>query len=296
MDAWPALPYADWRDTRDTLHLWTQLVGKVALSHSPRVNHWWNAGLQLTARGLGTELLYEADRAFEIRFDFIAHKLRIICSDGRKGGFDLAPMSVADFHRQLTAVLREVGCRPRIWPVAVEIGNPIRLNDDIEHASYDPLAAQRFWHVLLQVNRVLRKFRAGFQGKCSPVLFWWGTFDLAVTRFSGRPAPPREGADSILREAMSHEEISHGWWPGDESMPEPLFYAYASPEPAGIAQVPPRPPAAYYLSARNEFFLPYDAVRTAADPDAVLLDFLHSTYEAGAELARWEPALLKPAV
>jgi hypothetical protein len=291
-DAWPELPYTEWKDTKDTLHMYAQIVGKTALSHSPRINHWWNCGLEVTERGLSTPLLYEDDVPFRIELDFIEHELHIYAKQQQPRSFRLGD-SVADFYEIFKKAMHYSVLHPRIWPVPVEISNGIPFKEDTQHASYNPGSVERFHQLLLSVQRVLNQFRASYCGKCSPVLFWWGTFDICVTRFSGRPAPPREGADRILREAMSHEEISCGWWPGDDATPEAYFYAYAAPEPDGIGTQRLLPSEAFYSAEKQEFFLPYEAVRTAMDPDAAALDFFQSTYEAGAGLGKWDIGLVR---
>jgi hypothetical protein len=294
-DAWPELQYAAWKETRDTLHMWTQIVGKTALSHSPLTNHWWNCGLTVTERGLSTAVLYEGKLPFRIEFDLVDHALYIYAKRHAAQGIKLASMPVAGFYRTFIDAMRKSDLTPAIWPVPVEIPNPIPFAEDTQHATYEREPVERFHHTLLSVQRVLSEFRARNCGKCSPVLFWWGTFDIALTLFSGRLAPPREGADRILREAMSHEEISIGWWPGDASFPEPAFYAYAAPEPPGFASAQLQPAAAYYSAEKGEFFLPYEAVRKSADPETLLLQFCQSAYGAGALLGRWDPALLRTA-
>ena len=301
-DSWPALPLAAWQDTYATLHMWTQVVGKISLALTPRVNHWWNAALQVTARGLKTPALRCGGHCFDIEFDFVEHRLRIRRQDGVLRMLALAPRSVADFHRELMAVLAGMELPVHIWPVPVEVPEPIPFAEDHGHTAYDSEYAGRCWRILLQTARVLEEFRSGFIGKCSPVHFFWGSFDLAVTRFSGRPAPARPGADPITREAYSHEVISHGFWPGtrpaagggtgDGVVAEPAFYAYAAPEPAGLADARIRPEGAFYSTAVKEFILPYEAMRRAAAPEQVLRAFLDSTYVQAADLAAWDrPAL-----
>lgn len=292
-DAWPALPLEAWQDTRDTLHMWTQVVGKVRLARAPMVNHWWQVPLYVSARGLTTTAVPDGARSFEVEFDFVEHRLHVRASDGAARSLPLEPRSVADFHREFMELLDGMGLATRIWPVPVEVEDPVPFAQDHRHASYDPEQAHRFWHVLVQADRVLEDFRARFTGKCSPVHFFWGSFDLAVTRFSGRPAPPREGADRVTRLAYSHEVSSAGFWPGGGPVPEPVFYAYMAPEPAGYRDAPVRPEAAYYHRDLGEFLLPYDAVRRADSPDRALLDFLQSSYDAGADLAGWDRAALE---
>ncbi|MCA8829588.1 DUF5996 family protein [Hymenobacter pini] len=290
--AWPELPVAAWADTLATLHMYSQIVGKIRLATTPLVNHWWNVPLYVTARGLTTSAMPYQERNFQIDFDFLDHQLIIRCSDGAERRLALEPRSVAAFYQEVLSLLQELGITVRIWPVPVEIEHPIPFADDEQHASYDAEAAQRFWRSLTLIAPVLEQFRADFIGKCSPVHFFWGSFDLAVTRFSGRLAPPREGADSITREAYSHEVISHGFWPGGNGQ-EAAFYAYTAPAPAGFAEAQVQPAAAYYSQELGEFLLPYEAVRTAPDPAATLREFLQSTYEAGANLAHWKRAELE---
>ena len=290
-ERWPSL--ADgWKDTYATLHLWTQVVGKVALAQSPPLNHSWGVALQFTARGLITRPLPHRDRTFTIEFDFIDHALHIRASDGAARSLALAPRSVAAFYGEVMQALEAMHLHVRIWPVAVELPDPIRLDTDLVHASYDPDSANRLWRVFLSSERVMSAARAGFIGKASPVHFFWGSFDLAVTRFSGRPAPPREGP-AFMREAYSHEVISHGFWPGSGPVQEPAFYAYAAPAPAGFEAIAVRPAAAFYHRELAEFILPYEAVRTADDPDAALRAFIDSTYAGAATLARWDRQALE---
>lgn len=292
---WPSLPLASWRDTRDTLQMWTQIAGKISLALTPRVNHFWNVALQITPRGLQTPPMTWEARTLTLLFDFLAHELVIQVSDGARRTVPLHPQTVADFYAGTMSALEELGVRVRIWTMPVEVVEPTRFESDTLHRSYDAEAVRRFWRIVLSSKRVLDAFRAEFIGKCSPVHFFWGSFDLAVTRFSGRRAPERPGADSITREAYSHEVISHGWWPGGGPVDEPAFYAYAAPEPAGFKTVRVEPAAAFYSQDFSEFILPYDAVRTAAAPDAALYAFLRTTYDAGAALAGWDrPALERP--
>jgi hypothetical protein len=295
-DAWPELKFSEWQDTLATLHMWTQVVGKIRLRQTPLVNHWWNVPLYVSARGLTTTAMPYRERYFEIEFDFIDHKLRIECSDGALKTLALRPQSVADFYAEVMAALRELKIEIRIWSMPVEIPNPIRFEDDTTHTSYDPESANRFWRALLKMDPVFQEFRARFTGKVSPVHFFWGSFDMAVTRFSGRPAPPREGADVITREAYSHEVISHGWWPGNKDM-EAAFYSYTTPEPHGLADVVAqgkiRQAQTFYSPEMKEFFLLYDDVRKADSPEKALMDFCQTTYEAGADLAGWDRAALE---
>ena len=290
---WPSLPLDQWRDTRDTLQMWTQVAGKIALALTPPVNHFWNIALQVTPRGLATPPLSAGARTFTMTFDFVAHQLEVLFSDGTREAIPLRPQTVAEFYRTVTATLHRLGVDVRIWTMPVEVPDPIRFEQDTMHRSYDAEAAQRFWQVVLAITPVLQAFRGEFIGKCSPVHFFWGSFDLAVTRFSGRRAPDRPGADAITREAYSHEVISHGWWPGGGPVNEPAFYAYAAPEPDGLKTVAVQPEAAHYHHELSEFVLPYEAVRRAADPEADLRAFLRTTYDAAARLAGWDRASLE---
>jgi hypothetical protein len=292
------LPYEAWQDTCATLHRWTQIVGKIRLAQTPWTNHSWHVTLYVTSRGLTTSPIPYGERAFQIDFDFIDHALSIQTSDGAVRRLPLEPQTVAEFHDQLLATLAEVGVRVRIHGRPNEVADPIPFREDREHAAYDADYAQRFWRVLLQVDRVLKQFRTRFLGKVSPVHFFWGSFDHAVTRFSGRRAPPHPGGipnlpDAVTREAYSHEVSSAGFWPGGGAVDYPAFYSYAYPAPAGFAAAPVRPEAAFFHAQLGEFILPYDAVRNAATPDAVLLDFLQTTYEAAANGANWDRAALE---
>ncbi len=291
-EAWPALPVAQWQATRDTLHMWMQIVGKVRLALAPKINHWWEVPLYVTARGLGTSPIPYHDDAFEMDFDFIDHELTIETSSGDLRALDLSPKSVAEFYVETMGALETLGIVVKIWPMPVEIPNPIRFDQDRVHASYDPEFAHRFWRVLLSADAVFKEFRAPFLGKCSPVHFFWGSFDLAVTRFSGRRAPERPGADAMTREAYSHEVSSVGFWPGTGDL-DPVFYSYTAPEPPGFAQAPVAPAAADYNTQLSEFMLPYEAVRTSASPREAVLKFAQSTYEAGANLGKWDRAALE---
>jgi Family of unknown function (DUF5996) len=293
--AWPSLASPTWPDTYATLHMWTQMVGKVRLALTPRVNHWWSVALYLTARGLTTSPIPYGDGAFEIAFDFIEHRLVINMTDGRQKTIALAPQSVADFYGEFMRALNDLQIRVRIWPMPSQMPASIRFNEDRVHASYDADAAHRWWRALLQTDIVLHEFRARFIGKCSPVHFWWGQFDFAVTRFSGRLAPERPGADAITREAYSHEVISAGFWPGSGAMQEAAFYAYAAPEPAGFKAARIDPAGAFYSPDLKNFLLKYEDVRRAESPRATLLDFLQSTYVAAAELGGWNRAELERA-
>jgi len=273
--------------------MWTQIVGKIRLAQTPLVNHWWNVPLYVSARGLTTTAMPYGDISFEMEFDFVDHKLDITCSHGQSTTIALQPKSVATFYRETMEALRGLGVEVRIWRLPVEIPDPIPFDEDEQHASYDPEYVNRFWQVLRSSDKVMQEFRSRFIGKSSPVHFFWGSFDLAVTRFSGRPAPPRPGADVITREAYSHEVISHGWWPGQGPFGKPAFYSYTAPAPDGLADATVQPQQAYYDKEMGEFLLLYDDVRNANDPEATLTDFLQSTYEAGASLAKWDRALLE---
>jgi hypothetical protein len=290
--SWPPLPLDQWRDTYDTLHMWTQIAGKVCLALTPRSNHFWNVTFQIGPRGLVTPLLHSGDYSFSMVFNFLESRLEIIPADGKPEWVEMRPRTVADFYREVMAKLKSMGIQVRIWPMPVEFPDPIRFERDDVHRSYDPDAAQRFWHALLAMKPVFDEFRCGFLGKCSPLHFFWGSFDLALTRFSGRRAPERPGADAVTAEAYSHEVISHGFWPGSGSVNEAAFYAYAAPEPAGFRQAAIQPASAQYLEEMSLFLLPYDAVRNAASPEKELRMFLQSTYQAGADLGGWDrPAL-----
>ena len=291
--AWPALPLSSWEPSRTTLHMWTQIVGKIRLALSPYTNHWWQVPLYVSARGLTTSPIPYDRGAFEILFDFIAHELRIETSDGTGRTLRLAPQSVAAFYAELMGTLAAMRIAVRIWPMPVEIPHPIAFDKDQINAAYDPDYTNRFWRALVSVDAVLKEFRGGFLGKASPVHFFWGSFDLAVTRFSGRRAPERPGADRMTREAYSHEVSSVGFWPGDGTIRSPSFYAYAAPEPAGFGKAPVRPAGASYNTTLSEFVLPYDDVRQAASPRAALLDFCESTYDAAASLGQWDRAALE---
>ncbi len=290
-NSWPTLKFSEWQDTLATLHMWTQVVGKIRLAQTPLVNHWWNVPLYISARGLTTSAMPYRDRIFEIEFDFIDHQLLIECSDGASKSLVLHPQSVADFYAEVMSGLRELGIEVKIWTMPVEVPDPIRFEEDHQHASYDAEYANRVWRTLVKIDEVLKEFRARFIGKVSPVHFFWGSFDMAVTRFSGRSAPERPGADLMTREAYSHEVISHGWWPGNKDM-EAAFYSYTTPEPAGLADVVAagkiRPAETFYSVEMKEFFLPYDEVRKSDSPDQTLMDFCQTTYDAGANLAGWD--------
>ena len=295
-EVWPSLPLADWQDTYATLHMWTQIVGKLRLAQTPWVNHSWHVTLYVTARGLTTSPIPYGTRTFQVSFDFIDHTLVIQTNAGTSRTIALEPRSVANFYDAVMTALRELDLHVRIHPRPNEVARAIPFPDDREHASYDAERANRFWRVLVQSDRVLKAFRSRFIGKCSPVHFFWGSFDLAVTRFSGRPAPPHPGGvpnfpDWAAHEAYSHEVSSCGFWPGGGAVPMPVYYAYAYPEPEGFSAARPRD--AFYGTEMREFVLPYDAVRTAGSPDDVLLAFLQSTYEAAADLGKWDRAALE---
>lgn len=284
---WPALPLDSWRGTYATLHMWTQVIGKVCLALTPLTNHFWNIAFRVTSSGLMTPMMKAGDRMMTMTFDFVEHELVIRCSDGRTERLALAPQTVARFYETVTDTLHQMGVDVRIWRTPVEVADPIRFDRDTVHREYDPAAANTFWRILLAITPVFDEFRCDYVGKCSPVHFFWGAFDLAVTRFSGRPAPERPGADTITREAYSHEVISHGFWPGSGAIQEPAFYGYAAPEPEGFPRAVVRPGAAFYSRDFSEFILPYEAVRTAASPATDLTAFLQSTYDAAADLGRW---------
>ena len=296
-EIWPKLPFEAWQDTQDTLQLWTQIVGKVRLAKAPMVNHWWQVPLYVTSRGLTTSPIpHESGRCFQIDFDFIDHRLLIEVSDGRTESLPLAPRPVADFYREVMDRLKALGLEVRIWTMPVEIPDPIPFERDREHVAYDARCAHQFWRALVEVDRVLKQFRSGFLGRRAPCISSGAAFDMAVTRFSGRLAPPHPGApdlaDRVTREAYSHEVSSCGFWPG-KGLGQPAFYSYAYPEPAGLPDALIRPGAAYYSRELREFILPYDAVRQAAAPDQSVLEFLESTYAAAADLGHWDRAALE---
>jgi Family of unknown function (DUF5996) len=303
-NSWSSLPFAEWKDTASTLHMWTQIVGKIRLTRTPWINHSWHVTLYLTARGLTTSPIPHPAGIFEIRFDFIDHKLRILKSDGAVQVIELRPKSVAAFYREVMAALSELNIDTRINTTPNEVELAIPFDQDDEHRSYDPEYANRFWRVLLQSARVFQEFRSRFCGKCSPVHFFWGSFDLAVTRFSGRPAPPHPGGvphlpDTVTREAYSQEVSSLGFWPGNDAAPAPIFYSYAYPEPPGFSEAKIQPDAAFYQPKLREFILPYDTMRTAENPDKALLEFAQSAYDAASKLGKWDRAALeekKPAL
>jgi hypothetical protein len=292
-EPWPDLPTAAWRETYATLHLWTQIIGKIRLVRTPWLNHSWHIALYVTARGLTTSPIPDGTGTFQIDLDFIDHALRISTSAGATQEFALAGHSVASFHAAIMAALAELGIDVAIDEMPNELPEPIPFSQDKQHASYDPDAVRRFFQILTNADRVFKQFRTGFLGKASPVHFFWGSFDLAVTRFSGRRAPRHPGgvphlSDEVAREAYSHEVSSAGFWPGGGAIDYPAFYSYAYPEPPGFRAAPVRPDAAFFGEALGEFILPYDAVRNAAQPDQALLDFLQSTYEAAANAAKWD--------
>jgi hypothetical protein len=296
MTNWPPLPLDPWRDTLETLHRWTQIVGKIRLKLTPLVNHWWNVPLYVTPRGLTTSVIPYGDRWFDMEFDFLAHVLRLRTSDGAEREIALAPRSVADFYAEVFATLKALKIECSIWPVPVEIENPIRLDQDEQHRSYDRESVDRFWRITALTEAVFTQFRAEFIGKCSPVHFFWGSFDLAVTRFSGRRAPQREGADSITREAYSHEVSSVGFWPGDSRLELPAFYSYAAPEPDGFRDSVVSPAPAYYNPALNGFYLHYDDVRGTPEPEKALLEFCRTTYAVVADKGKWDRTSLERAL
>jgi hypothetical protein len=292
--AWPDLPLAAWKDTYATLHMWTQIVGKIRKTLTPLINHWWNVALYVTSRGLTTSPIPHGAGTFEIQFDFIGHRLIIQTSAGATRTIELKPRAVADFYQEVMSALRSLGIAVEIHASPDEVPNPIPFAEDRTHASYDPEFANRFWRILVSTEVVFQEFRSRFLGKCSPVHFYWGSFDLAVTRFCGRRAPERAGADAITREAYSHEVISAGFWPGGGDI-GPAFYSYTAPSPPGLDKQSIRPAAALYHPQLAEFVLMYDDVRRDANPKAALMDFLQSTYEAGANLAKWDRAALERA-
>ncbi|MBW4574289.1 MAG: hypothetical protein KME08_03300 [Aphanothece sp. CMT-3BRIN-NPC111] len=295
---WPSLPVAAWQDTYETLQLWTQIVGKIRLALAPQINHWWHSTLYVTPRGLTTSSIPYGTRTFEISFDFLKHCLEIETSDGTTETIPLVPRSVADFYQEVMSKLSALGIEVQIWTMPQEVTEPIPFDEDHQHAAYDPEYAQRLWRILVQADRVMTAFRSRFIGKCSPVHFFWGSFDLAVTRFSGDAAPEHPGgiphlADSVTREAYSHSCSSCGFWPGGGLVEEPVFYAYAYPEPEGFRDYPVQPKEAFYSSQMQEFVLPYEAVRQADDADALLLTFFQSAYEAAANKGNWNRAALE---
>lgn len=295
-EKWPTLAFEDWKETCETLHLWTQMVGKVRLALSPYINHWWQVALYVSARGLTTSPIPYAHGEFEISFDFIDHNLSIVTSEDTNKTLPLYSRSVANFYQEFMAALHALNIQVTIDPRPCEIPNAIPFNQDLSHDTYDPVYVERFWHTLFQIDTIMKEFRGRFIGKCSPVHFFWGSFDMAVTRFSGRKALERKGADRITREAYSHEVISCGFWPGSASSPKPAFYAYAAPEPPGLGGVPIRPAKAFYSPEMAESFYLYDDMRQESDPKQALLEFFQSTYEAAANLAHWDRAALERSI
>jgi Family of unknown function (DUF5996) len=297
---WPDLPLADWADTCATLHLWTQIVGKVRLAYAPMINHWWQVPLYVTCRGLTTSPIPHDGQDFQIDFDFIDHVLKIQTSTGRIETLRLVPRTVADFYQEVMGRLRTLGLETRIWTMPVEIPDAIPFEQDTMHAAYDPEYVTRFWRILVQVDRVLAQFRAQFLGKVSPVHFFWGSFDMAVTRFSGRRAPQLAGDSPnlgawVMQEAYSHEVSSCGFWPGNGGFGEAAFYCYAYPEPPGFSAAVVRPGQVFYNEELGQFLLRYSAVREASSPDELLMDFLQSTYAAAADLSQWDRTSLERA-
>ena len=292
IETWPALPLADWEETYRTLHMWTQMVGKVRLALAPTTNHWWGVPLYVTTRGLTTSPMPCGDHNLEIAFDFLDHVLRIDRDDGARRDIPLVPQSVARFYERFLSELARLDVRVKLWPVPCEVPEPVRFTQD-DRGAYDAEQAHRFWHVLWQADRVLKEFRARFIGKCSPVHFFWGSFDLAVTRFSGRRAPPMPEADAVSREGYSHECSSAGFWPGSGTVRAPAFYSYTSPQPPGFKDATIRPAKTFYNPEWNTFNYLYDDMRAAADPEHTLLEFLQSTYEAGATLGAWNRSELE---
>jgi Family of unknown function (DUF5996) len=289
-ECWPELRFEWWKESRATLHMWTQIVGKVRLALTPRTNHWWNVPLYVSARGLTTSLIPYGARSFEAEFDFIEHKLRLRTSNGQSGQLALAPRTVADFYAEFMGALNALGIDVTIWKMPVEIAGPIPFDKDHAHASYDAASVEKFWRILVSVDEVFKMFCSRFVGKTSPVHFFWGSFDLAVTRFSGRRAPPRNDADPVLRkimrEAYSHEVSSAGFWPGGGET-DAAFYCYAAPQPEGFEKQAVRPGKAFYHSGMGEYILMYEDVRQASSPTTALLEFLQSGYEAAATTGQW---------
>jgi hypothetical protein len=293
MTAWPSLKWTDWIDTADTLHMWTQIVGKTRLALSPLQAHWWNVPLYVSARGLNTSAMPYESEFLEISFDFVSHELKFSMSTGATLSTPLRPQSVANFYFEFQRSLAALGVSVNIHPVPVEVPHPIPFAEDNVHASYDPLAAHRFWRVLMYTDKVFQQFSSRFVGKVSPVHFFWGSFDLAVTRFSGRPAPPRKDADRVTREAYSHEVISAGFWPGNGGFGEAAFYSYTAPAPQSLDKAAIKPFRAGYNTKLNEFLYLYEHLRQEPSPEEALMEFLESTYEAGATLAHWDRASLE---
>ncbi len=291
--AWPSLVWDEWAATANTLHMWTQIVGKTRLALTPLQNHWWNVPLYVTARGLGTSAMPYGDDVLDIEFDFVAHELHFRLGSGQGLSVPLRAQSVADFYKEYLACLASLGVQVKIDPMPCELANPIRFDLDTEHKSYDAKYVERFWRILVHAEKIFQQWGTGFLGKVSPIHFFWGSFDMAVTRFSGRLAPPRPGADSIQREAYSHEVISAGFWPGNGGYGAAAFYCYAAPVPEGLAEAKVRPAAAAWDKALGEFIFKYDALRAEASPEAALIEFLQSSYEAAADAAKWDRAALE---
>lgn len=286
-EKYPPLPLNEWQDTNDTVHLWTQIVGKIRLVQTPLMNQWWNVPLYVSPRGLTTSVMPYEDKSFTIDFDFLSHKLIVQTNFNDGFSFDLEPVTVADFYEKLFGKLKENGIEIEIRAIPDELENPIPFAEDREHKSYDKKYVERFFRILTNVDRTFKEFRARFTGKCSPVHFFWGSFDLAVTRFNGKPAPPRENADRITRIAYDQEVISHGFWTGS-GFGEPAFYAYHAPEPEGFKDAEIKPDEAFYSKEMSEYFLKYEDVRNSENPDQTILDFMQTTYEAGADAADWD--------
>ena len=291
--AWPELPWSNWSETAETLHMWTQIIGKTRLALTPLQNHWWNVPLYVTARGLSTSAMAYGDDVLDIEFDFLAHVLRLRLGSGKNESLELKPKSVAAFYREYLQCLDALGVSVKIWPMPVEIPNPIRFDLDTQHSAYDAEYAHRFWQVLANAEKVFRAWAIGFMGKVSPVHFFWGSFDLAVTRFSGREAPPRPGADSIQREAYSREVISAGFWPGNGGYGAAAFYCYAAPVPEGLSEKKISPTPAMWDKTLGEYIFKYDDVRLQPSPEKALLEFIQSAYSAAADAAKWDRSLLE---
>jgi hypothetical protein len=292
-ECWPILTLDSWKDTCATLHMWTQIVGKVRLALTPLVNHWWNVPLYVSVSGLTTSPIPYGKRSFELWFDFVRHQLVVETSEGSRRTLDLTPRPVSDFYQQFMSMLRAEQIEVKIWHMPVEVPDPIPFDQDRVHASYDPKSVEKFWRILLTVDSVFKQFRSEFIGKSSPVHFFWGSFDLAVTRFSGRRAPERPGADAMTREAYSHEVSSVGFWPGGGDIKDAAFYSYAAPQPEGFADAQVKPSSAFYTKQLGEFLLMYADVRTLQSPSTALLDFCRSTYDAAASLGKWDRSALQ---
>jgi hypothetical protein len=296
LDLWPPLAWDEWKETASTLHMWTQIVGKTRLALTPLMNHWWNVPLYVSAHGLSTSAIPYEGKLFEVEFDFVQHQLHVRVSSGAARSVALRPQSVASFYDEYMSLLHSLGIEVKIHATPDEVSDPIPFRQDDKHASYDGEYAHRFWLILSRADVLFKRFRARFLGKSSPVHFFWGSFDLAVTRFSGRPAPPRPNADAITREAYSHEVISAGFWPGNGGLGTAAFYCYAAPEPPGLDRQPVWPTQAFYSNELKEFILKYDDVRAAESPDHALMEFLQSSYEAAAILAGWDRMALERSV